>query len=182
MSYFDESYTTGRDFTFPDTLMLLRYLRVAADIRSQHGDPGRQYGLWIRHAPRQHLQLRDEHEPGDVYLGRRRCRYAESLRVRSENRLPSTSVAGCYDIGGLIGNVWIALGAVIENVVGGSGPRATSTFPALSTNNLVNGSDGIDPGPRYVQYRNWIHALRNRKQPGPWAARRARIRSRTSSS
>jgi serralysin len=140
MSYFDESNTTSNLFSYPDTLMLY-------DIYALHELYGADYGY---------------HAGDSIYGFNSNLGGAFDFTTNTDPLLciwdgsgsDTLDVSGFgmdqyldlreglfSDIGGFQGNVSIAIGAVIEDAIGGAG--ADTIFGNDSTNRL-NGGNGAD--------------------------------------
>jgi serralysin len=150
MSYFDESNTTTSWGFWPETLMLLDIYALqqvyGANYSTRSGDTvygfnsnaGGVYNFASNSAPAVCIW-----DGGGI----------DTLNLSGYGTSQTISlVAGTFsNIGGLVGNVSIALGAVIENAVGGSSAD-TIILSSDSVDNQVNGNSGADHV--YVSYNS----------------------------
>ena len=149
MSYFDEQYTTGSYGSYPDTPMLFDIAALqgiyGANTATRAGDTvygfhatltGSIYDFNTNPVPA--LCIWDGGGTDTLDLSG----YGAAQVIR-------LSAGAFSDVGGLTGNVSIALGATIENAVGGSGNDAVYLTSA-ALNNQIDGGGGSDTV--YVTY------------------------------
>ncbi|MCP3970964.1 MAG: protease, partial [Rhodobacteraceae bacterium] len=141
MSYFDESNTTTSVGSYPDTLMLYDILALhqlyGADTGFHSGDTtygfnatvtGGAYDFTVNTDPL--MSIWDGSGTDTVDLSGYAMAQALSL------------IDGAFsNIGGFVGNLSIAIGAVIENAVGGSGD---DTITGNAADNMIDGNAGND--------------------------------------
>jgi serralysin len=140
MSYFDESNTTDSYGSYPDTLMMCDILaiqqlygvnnttRVGDSIYGFGANTGNTYDFAVNVDPA--FCIWDAGGTDTI-----------NASGFSQSQLIDLRAGTFSDIGGVAGNISIAIGAVIENAVGGSGG---DFLVGNSGNNLLNGGAGND--------------------------------------
>ena len=140
MSYFDESNTTTSLGSYPDTLLLFDILAIhqlyGADTSYHAGDTVYGFNATVGGAY-------DFTTNTDPFLTIWDGNGTDTLDVSgfSQNQLIDLRDGQFSNIGGFTANVSIAVGAVIENAVGGAG---NDTITGNAADNTVTGGGGTD--------------------------------------
>ena len=141
MSYFDESNTTGSYYSYPDMLMIADIAALqqlyGANYSTRSGDTT--YGFNTTEAGSVYDFTANTNPALAIWDGAG----TDTIDVSgwSMSQMIDLNDGSFSNVGGLTGNLSIALGAAIENAIGGSG---NDTIVGNEANNALTGNGGSD--------------------------------------
>ncbi len=141
MSYFAESNYSGSSYRYVVTPQMADIYAVGFDLRRGDLDADRRYRLRLQQQCRRGLQFRRlQLGAGADDLRQRRQRHARLLRLFGAQVI-DLHPGAFSSVGGLVNNIGIALNAIIEKPIGGSG---NDTLIANDAGCTLSGGGGND--------------------------------------